>query len=131
MVIFIIIELISFPRYLYRPSWRTPDRFEQAVNFVIKNKLVDKSNFNVIQLTKENLLATIGFEYRYFFQKNGYRPDSEFQYPQSEKLIIFSEVPYDDISRFNSWEVEQFGKKYFSSAIKYLSDGLAIYIITK
>jgi len=128
---FIILEMISFPYQLYTSSWRTPERFEKAVNFVIKNNLIKKTDFNIIQITKENLLATIGFEYRYFFRKNGYRADSEFLYSQSKELIIFSEVPYQDISRFNSWEAEQFGKNYFKNAKSYNLPGLTVFILQK
>lgn len=131
MIAFIILEIIYFPCYLYAPSWRTPERFEKAVNFVVNKNLVQKTNFNILQITKENLLATIGFEYRYFFRKHGYLPDSEFLYSQSKELVIFSEVPYKDISRFNSWEAEQFGKEHFKKAKKYELSGLTIFILQK
>ena len=128
---FIILEIISFPRHLYTASWRTPERFEKAVNYVVKNNLVQKTNFNVIQITKENLLATIGFEYRYFLRKAGYVSDSEFLYSQSQELVIFSEVPYKDISQFNSWETEQFGSEYFKNPKRYELPGLTIFILQK
>jgi len=127
----VLLEIIFFPKNLYQASWRPPDRFEQAVNYVINNRLVNKSNFNIIQITKEKLLATLGFEYRYFFRKKGYIPDSEFLYSQSKELIIFSEIPYVDISRFSSWKAEQFGKQHFKKAEKYQIAGISIYKISK
>jgi len=127
----IAFQLFYFPKTLYQPSWRTPERFEKAVDFVIKNKLVSPTNFNIIQITKQNLLATIGYEYRYFFRKAGYIADSEFLYSQSKELIVFSEIPYQDISQFDSWEAEQFGKQYFPSAKKYSLPGITIYKIVK
>jgi hypothetical protein len=129
--LFLIYELITFWKTPYVPSWRTPERFEKAVNYVIKNHLVSKTNFNIIQITKQNLLATLGFEYRYFFRKNGYQPDSEFLYNQSRELVIFSEIPYQDISQFNSWEAEQFGKKYFKKAKSYKLPEVTIFILQK
>ena len=128
---FIILEIVYFPKFSYAVSWRTPERFEKAVSYVVKNNLVQKTNFNVIQITKQNLLATIGFEYRYFFRKAGYISDSEFLYSQSRQLVIFSEVPYKDISQFNSWEAEQFGKEYFKKAKKYELSGMSIFILEK
>jgi len=129
--LFLVYEIFVLWKTPYVPSWRTPDRFEKAVNYVIKNHLVQKTNFNVIQITKKNLLATIGFEYRYFFRKNGYQADSEFLYSQSKELVIFSEKPYKDISQFDSWEVEQFGKQFFKHPQKYRLGDLTIFILKK
>lgn len=128
---YIVLEIIVFPKNLYQRSWRSPERFEEAVSYAIREKLVKKTNFNVIQITKEKLLATLGFEYRYFLRKNGYIPDSEFLYSQSKELIVFSEIPYDDISQFNSWEVDQFGKQYFKKAKRYQVGTISIYKISK
>lgn len=132
LLLFLIIELFNFPKAIYQDSWRKPDRFEKAVNLAISKKLINKNNsFNVIQITKENLLATIGFEYRFFLRRSGYIARTEFEYPQSSKLLIFSEVPYNNISAFNSWEAEQFGKQYFMKAKSYRVGETTVYVISK
>jgi hypothetical protein len=69
IIFFLVYEIIVFWKTPYVPSWRTPERFEKAVNYVIKNNLVSKTNFNIIQITKQNLLATLGLNTAIFLEK--------------------------------------------------------------
>ena len=132
ILILIIIQIIFFPKGFYKQPERKPERFEKAVLYVIKNHLINKNDkFNVIQITKEQYLATLGFEYRFFLTKYGYKPLSEFYYPQSNILLVFSEIPNLNIIQFNSCEASQFGKEYFKNAKKYNIDELSIYKIEK
>ena len=132
IILFIVLEVIYFPKYLYQPTWRSSTKFEKAVNYVIDNNLLKKDDsFNVVQITKENLMATIGFEYRFFLRKNNYIANSEFAYKQSKTLIIFSELENQDVSQFKSWEVEEFGFNYLTQAKKYRIEDLTIYKVTK
>ncbi|MBI2051787.1 hypothetical protein HYT33_03440 [Candidatus Roizmanbacteria bacterium] len=132
LLAFLVAEIVFFPSYLYTSSWRKPEPFEKATNYVIENGIVTKdSQFNIIQITKENLLAPIGFEYRYFFRKRGYIPQSEFAYNTSKELLVFSEVPDFDLPKFRSWEAEQFGVERLKKAKKYRVDALTIYHILK
>lgn len=132
LIILLFLGILFFPTHMYRPSERRPERFEKAVQFAVQKNLVRKDvPFNVIQITRQNLLATLGFEYRFFFKKYGYSPDSEFAYSTSKDLIVFSELPDYDISRFRSWEAEQFGTQYFQKAKKYRSGETVIYKISK
>ncbi|MBI4004743.1 hypothetical protein HY358_01240 [Candidatus Roizmanbacteria bacterium] len=132
LILFLIIGIANFPQHLYEKSQRSAEPFEKAVRYVVDNRIIKKGErFNVIQITKQNLLATIAFEYRFFFNKMGYRPDSEFEYNRSKTLIVFSELPDYNISQFSSWEVDQFGKEYFRSAQKYRNEELTIYKVVK
>jgi hypothetical protein len=100
------------------------------VNFVIDNKLIDKkTEFNVVMIAHPN--AIIGFEYRYFFQKQGYVPLSEFEYSKANTLLIFTQKKDLDISTLNTWEINQFGKQNFENAEKYKVDSQIVYKIKK
>ena len=126
----LLIELTLFPKYIYSKSNIHPEPFENAVKYVIKNKLIDKNtNFNVVMIAHPN--AIIGFEYRYFFQKEGYVPLSEFEYSKSDVLYIFTQKKDLDLSTLNSWEIQQFGKQNLLTAKKYKSGSTYIYKATK
>ncbi|MFA6091229.1 MAG: hypothetical protein WC774_05665 [Candidatus Gracilibacteria bacterium] len=132
LIILIIFALTFFPQYIYQPRDRKHEPFEKAVEYVVSHNLLKKdANFNVIQITKERILATIGFEYRYFLRKEGYVPRTEFEYNDSQELIIFSEMPDLDLAAYTSWEAEQFGKQHFKNAHKYQAGTITIYKITK
>lgn len=126
----LLIELALFPKNIYSKSDIRPEPFENAVQYVIKNKLIDKNtNFNVVMIAHPN--AIIGFEYRYFFQKEGYTPLSEFEYSKSEVLYIFTQKKDLDLSTLNTWEIQQFGKQNLLSAKPYKSGKTYIYKATK
>mgnify|MGYP001588736072 FL=1 len=63
--------------------------------------------------------AIVGFEYRYFFQKYGFIPQSEFEYSKSDILLIYTEINNLNPSTLNTWEIEQFGKKYLLKTLHY------------
>lgn len=131
-IIFVLAELFTFPTNLYQPAYRNPQKFEKAATYIHEHNLIQKNeSFNVLQITKENLLAPIGFEYRFFLLKNGYNPDSEFLYNTSQSLLIFSEIPEYDINKFSSWEADQFGKDNFKKAKKYFDGTTTIYKVVK
>ncbi|MFA5770282.1 MAG: hypothetical protein WC894_02195 [Patescibacteria group bacterium] len=119
ILIFIMffLEIILFPKYIYYKSTIRPEPFDQAVKYSIENHLVEKKSlFNVVMIADPN--AIVGFDYRYFFQKYGFVPLSEFEYSKSDILLIFTQKNNLNPSTLNSWEVEQFGKKYLLKTSK-------------
>lgn len=132
LLFIIFVEILYFPKEFYSRSWRSPEAFQKVVQYVIQKNLVKKNeHFNIIQITERNLKAPAGFEYRFFFKKYGYHIDSEFTYNSSTSLLIFSEPAKTDLSKFDSWEIRQFGKKNFRMVKKYKTDFVTIYKISK
>jgi hypothetical protein len=132
VVLLIFLQIYYFPKHLYSPSIRKWQRFEKAVNYLVDNKLINKNeSFNIIQIRPETNLTPLGHEFRFFFRKRDYRPDSEFEYKKSKTLFIFSEIPNLDIKQLDSWEAKEYGKEFLKNYQKYLVDGLTIYKISK
>jgi len=133
LVVVLLLELSSFPKTIYNTSPRKSEKYEKAVNFIIDNKIVQKNDsFNIIQYSKEyKIYVPIGHEYRFFFVKNKFLPKSEFEYNTSGILLIFSELNDLDITKLNSWEIDQFGKQYFNKRQKYKIGDIILYKIKK
>jgi hypothetical protein len=132
LIALIVLEVFAFPAGLYMPSGRTSEQYRRATEYVLSHSLLEKgTNFNIIQVTVPDMLAPIAFEYRYFFKEKGYLPTSEFAYNQSDVLFIFSEVPDLNITKMDTWEVQQFGKEHFTKAKKYTSGNITIFRIEK
>lgn len=130
LFILLFIEIIIFPTHIYSKSNITSDSFEKAVKYVIENKLIDnKTSFNVVMIAHPN--AIVGFEYRYFFQKDGYVPLSEFEYSTSDVLFLFTQKKDLDLSTLNSWEIQQFGKQNIINVEKYITGKTYIFKATK
>lgn len=118
LVIIMVLSGYNFPIHLFKTSNITYQPFEKAVQYSIDKKLIDKgSRFNLVHIAHPN--AILGYEYRYFFQKNGFAPTSEFEYANSDILLIFTERKNFNPLEFKTWEVEQFGLKYLKNAQKY------------
>ncbi|EKD94308.1 MAG: hypothetical protein ACD_26C00124G0001, partial [uncultured bacterium] len=130
LFILLFVEIILFPRHIYSKSSITSEPFEKAVKYVIENKLIDKkTSFNVAMIAHPN--AIVGFEYRYFFQKDGYVPLSEFEYSKSDVLYIFTQKKDLDLSTLNSWEIQQFGKNYLDTTNQFKINKTTIYKISR
>lgn len=127
LILFLVIfQIVFFPRHIYKPSTVPLEPFEQAVNYSIENKLVIKEDqFNVVWAAHPN--AILGFEYRYFFQKNGYPPLSEFDYNNSKILLIFSKNKDFDPAQLNTWEAQQFGRDNLQKVQKYQTGNTYIF----
>lgn len=118
--IMLFLEVIFFPKHIYFKSTIHAEPFEQAVKYSVDNNLVKKNSpFNIVMIAHPN--AIVGFEYRYFFQKYGFAPLSEFEYSKSDTLLIFTEKDNLDPSKLSSWEIEEFGKKYLLNTSRYKS----------
>lgn len=132
LIIFLALELAHIPKEMYDNSWRKYQTYEQTINYVLENRLLQNGeSFNVIQVTEPDLLSPNGFEYRFYLQQRGFKPESEFAYKTSKKLLIFSEKPEYDIKKLDSWESREFGTEYLVKAKKYSSGTITIYVTEK
>ena len=112
------LEILFFQKQIYKKSTIRPDSFDKAVKYSIENQLIKKdSRFNIVMIADPN--AIVGFEYRYFFQKYGFIPQSEFEYSKSDILLIYTEINNLNPFTLNTWEIEQFGKKYLLKTLHY------------
>jgi len=132
LIAIILLELLFFPSSLYKPAVRSYKIFQDASNYLVDKKLIDKNNsFNTIQIRKETSIAPYGFEYRYFLIERGYIPADVTEYQQSHTLILFSEVKKLDLVSLNSWEINQFGKENLQKYNRYNFKNLTIYKFEK
>ncbi len=122
--------LIAFPTRLYKESTVQYYEFERAVNYSIENKLVDSnSQFNLVYLAHPS--AILGYEFRYFFQKNNLPAKSEFDYSSAQTLLIFSRRKNIDLTTLNTWEFEQFGREHLKTSKQYKVGNIDIYKVKK
>lgn len=118
LILFLLIEITFFPKHIYGISDIRPQPFEEAVNFSIDHRLVDKkTKFNLVMIAHPN--AIVGFEYRYYFQKKGFTPLSEFEYNKSDVLLIYTRRKDLDPQTLSTWEIEQFGKNNLLETTQY------------
>jgi len=126
IVLLFVTEILFFPKDIYKKSTIVPEPFETAVKYTIEKHLVEKnSRFNVVMIADPN--AIVGFEYRYFFQKYGFTPLSEFEYSKSDILLLFTKINNLEPLTLNTWEINQFGKKYLQKTSKYKAGGILIF----
>lgn len=126
ILLMFLLEILFFPKHIYSKSTIISEPFDKAVRYSIENHLVEKnSRFNLVMIAHPS--AILGFEYRYFFQKYGFIPLSEFNYAKSDVLLIFTQKKNLNPSLLNSWEIEQFGKKYMDKTQKYTIGDTQIY----
>lgn len=133
LFVFLVLEIIMFPANIYNKSGRVAETYEKRVNEVIERNLVKKEeSFNIIQVSKDyTTYIPVGHEYRFFFRKNNYIPRTEFEYNQSDTLLIFSELEDFEISKLNNWEIKEFGKENLLNHKKYNVNGSTLYVLKK
>lgn len=127
IIILIAINLSHFPKNLYQPARNLRDT-EIKFNQFIKKGYLPKNNFNVV-LVNNTYLSAVGYEYRFLLTKNGFKPDDEYSYSQSNYLLVISEKGPEAINSFKSWEMEQFGKKELVK--KFQKDNLLVFLYKK
>lgn len=128
---FLFLVIFSFPKGIYNKGIRKPEQYENVVNFVIDRKIIkDSDSFNIIEIAKDYNYP-IGYGYRFFFRKNNFIPKSAFKYNNSDVLLIFSEISNFNIAKMDSWEIDQFGKKFLKKSGQYKFDNLILYKISK
>ena len=132
LVIILLVEMYSFPGSIYTVATRKPEQYERVVNFVLSNKILKKDRtFNVIEISKDyGAKYPIGYGYRFFFRKYGHIPKSEFEYNTSDTLLILSEARDVDILKLNSWEMNQFGKRYIQNRKLYEIGKTTLYVLS-
>jgi len=132
LIIFVLVDLYFFPLNLYKDSDGLINKIEASVKYVVENNLVTKGQpFNLIRIADVYAKVPTGFEYRFFFRKYGYIPESEYDYKNANTLLIFSETPFYDIDQFKMWATEEFGREYFVNKEQFNMSGITIYKITK
>jgi len=133
LIVVLVFELFSFPKNIFNQSTRTAKTFEDRVNYVINHRLIKREDsFNIIQISKDyTTYIPVGHEYRYFFRKNNYLPKTEFEYKDSDTLLIFSELRDFNISHLNNWETREFGLKNIKKYTKYEINGAILYLVKK
>lgn len=132
LLIVVVLGINSYFSQAYPDATRSFVSIEQAVKYTLDQKLIQKGeSFNLIAITDAYGLVPTGYEYRFFFRKNGFYPNSEYDYQNPKKLLIFSETPYYDIDRFKMWATEQFGRQYFGKREAYHIGNITVYLISK
>lgn len=128
----IVLGINSYLSQTYPNATRSFVNIEQAVKHTLDQKLIKKGeSFNLIAITDAYGLVPTGYEYRFFFRKNGFYPNSEYDYQNPQKLLIFSETPYYDIDKFKMWATEEFGRQYFGKRDVYQVGNTFVYLISK
>jgi len=131
LVIYLFILIWQFPKDYYQATNRQLNRFEQVVNKLIdSNFLQNTANLNVLQVRKNEATTPYGFEYRYFLLKNNISTLNEFQYPQSQNLLVLSETNIKP-KQISNWEMNQFGKTNWKNVRKTRIENIQVYFISK
>ncbi|MBI2600765.1 hypothetical protein HYW42_02325 [Candidatus Daviesbacteria bacterium] len=132
LAIFVLINIFYFPIGLYKDSDGLVEKIDQAVKYSIEKKLVNKDRgFNLIRVADAYAKVPTGFEYRFFFRKYGFYPNSEYDYRSAGTLLIFAETPFYDIDKFKMWATEEFGREYFKDRGVFKMENIIIYKISK
>lgn len=131
-VFLIVILLLFFPKNYYQNA-RVPYQLvkSRVDKMIARDWLKKRDAFNVLLIRNDDKPTPTGFEYRFFLLKQGYKPQSEFLYKASQKLIIFSEKKNLDPSSFKSWEISEFNRrKIKNSSFFSPDDTMTIYYLT-
>lgn len=132
VLVLIVGELFNFNFGLYKLSVRPYLKFENAVNYVINNNLIEQNtSFNIIQILNPEVNVPAGYEYRYFFRKRGVVPDTVNEYDKSRQLFVFSEIGDFNIDSLVNWETGHFGISYLKNRESYRAGDIIIYKIQK
>ncbi len=132
LLVVVVLLVAGFPVSRYRPTTQTFSLFQNAVDFTLSHRLIDpQTPFNLIAITDPHDYVPIGNEYRFAYLKRGLAVNTEFQYPQSRVLLLFSQIGDFDISSLNNWEVDQFGRSYLKNYQEFHAGQVIIYRVEK
>jgi hypothetical protein len=110
LVIFIILDINLFHKNILIKSTENGTKADFAVRAVINQGLIKKDErFAVMGVKSLPIYVPYGHEYRYYFVKNGYKPQRIQNYSQANKLVVFSEMGSLAMTDLRSWETDQFG----------------------
>jgi len=133
LITLIILLVFLFPGSYYANAQRNYSLIKNRVEKTLAKLPVSKSNrFNIILKRSDNAPTPAGNEYRFFFLINGYEPQSDFLYKDSEKLFIFSEENAIDFKNFNTWEMSEFDYSKVKKTSHFSPDNkMTIYLLEK
>lgn len=129
----VIFLAVIFPKNYYVKAERNYPLIKSRVEKTLDKKLISENDkFNVILKRKDDAPTPAGNEYRFFFLINGYGPQSDFLYKDSQKLVIFSEESAIDFDKFKTWEMTEFDhSKVKKSGIFMVDQKMFVYILSK
>jgi len=129
----VIFLAVIFPKNYYVKAERNYPLVKSRVEKTLGKKLISKSDkFNIILKRKDDAPTPAGNEYRFFFLINGFEPQSDFLYKDSQKLIIFSEESAIDFNKFKTWEMTEFDhSKVKKSEIFMVDQKMFVYVLEK
>jgi len=124
---------ITFPKNYYAKAERNYQLVKNRVEKTLDKKLILNSDkFNIILKRNDDAPTPTGNEYRFFFLINGYEPQSDFLYKDSQKLVIFSEENAIDFKNFNTWEMSEFDYSKVKKTSHFSPDNkMTIYLLEK
>ncbi|MFA6016679.1 MAG: hypothetical protein WC744_01165 [Patescibacteria group bacterium] len=136
IIIFIALVLLlvmSFPKSYYSIAQRNYLLVKSRVEKTLSKQLINKNDkFNIILKRSDDAPTPAGNEYRFFFLINGYEPQSDFLYKNSEKLFVFSEEKTIDLKSFNTWEMSEFDYSKVKKTEVFLPDQkMFVYFLSK
>ena len=133
LIISVIFLTITFPKNYYTKAERNYSLVKSRVEKTLDKKLISKSDkFNIILKRKDDAPTPAGNEYRFFFLINGYEPQSEFLYKDSQKLFIFSEESAIDFDKFKTWEMTEFDHSQVKKSEIFMVDQkMFVYVLEK
>lgn len=133
LILSIIFLVITFPKSYFSKTERNYDLIKSRVEKTLDKKLISKTDkFNIILKRKDDAPTPAGNEYRFFFLINGYEPQSDFLYKDSQKLVIFSEESAIDFGKFKTWEMMEFDhSKVKKSEIFMVDQKMFVYFLKK
>lgn len=129
----IILLMFSFPTSYYLNTQRNYLLIKNRVEKTLSKQFITKNDkFNIILKRSDDAPTPAGNEYRFFFLINGYEPQSDFLYKDSQKLVIFSEESAVDFNKFKTWELTEFDhSKVKKSEIFMVDQKMFVYVLEK
>ncbi len=118
-------------RIYYTPVKRNFLVVEKKFLEFLKNYPDLPKSLNVF-LVGQTPLASLGWEYRYLLEREGFEVESEFSYPESRYLLVVSEkgeIDFDKLSNFEftSWR----GDSKMYNLVKFKNNGFIYYLLEK
>lgn len=131
LVVLIFFELQIIPLVFNKSE--LPYTFHKDIvqKVIAKNIIKNPESFNIIQIRPETATTPHGFEYRYFFILNGIKPLDIQNYNASKQLLIFSRSNDFNLSKLDTWEMQQFGNEHKKKAEKVTINGVDVYSLIK
>jgi len=133
LISLVLLLIFMFPKNFYAKAERNYLLIKSRVEKILSKRLITKKDkFNIILKRSDDAPTPAGNEYRFFFLINGYEPQSDFLYKDSEKLIIYSEENTVDFKNFKTWEMSEFDYSKVKKIFHFSPDNkMTIYLLEK